>query len=129
MNENNKKTINKILLVIPIFIVIFYPILSLADFVLCVNECGYEDLIKMINAIIDWVIKVSVPLAALIFAYAGFLYMSTGVKDQKARARQIFKNVFIGFVLVLSAWLIVTTITNKLLNPDFKGSIPLEGVK
>lgn len=114
-----------------IFSMIFMaPILTSGDgFVPCTDNCGYKDLIIMINNIIDWVVKISIPLAAVIFAYAGFLYMLTGIKDEKARARIIFKNVLIGFIFILSAWIIVTTITNNLLSSDFKGAIPIEGVK
>ena len=72
---------------------------------------------------------ISVPVAAGVFAWAGFKYMTSAVVDQKAAAKAMLQKVFIGFVVILAAWLIVTTITNTLLSPEFKQAVPVEGVK
>jgi hypothetical protein len=111
-------------------ILIIAPILASAqNFVPCDKNCGYNDLLIMINRIIKWIMLTSVPVAAGLFAWAGILYMITGVQDQKTKAKNIFKNVLIGFVCILSAWIIVTTITNALLNTEFEGVVPIEGSK
>jgi hypothetical protein len=93
------------------------------------RECGYEDLIKLVNNIIDWIIIISAPVAAGVFAWAGITYMTTGVADQKSYAKSMMTKVFIGFVVILAAWIIVTTITNVLLTPAAKSAVPVEGVK
>ena len=71
---------------------------------------------------------VSAPIAAGVIAWAGFLYMTTGVSDQKSAAKKIIQKVFIGFVFILSAWLIVTTIVNALLSDEVRGAVPVQGV-
>jgi zinc transporter ZupT len=90
------------------------------------NECGFNDLMKLINNIIDWIIKISVPVAAGVFAWAGFLYMTTAVADNKNKAKRMFWSVFKGFVFILSAWIIVKTIMLALLNPSFMNNIPVK---
>ena len=93
------------------------------------RECGYADLIELVNTIITWIIMISVPVAAGVFAWAGIKYMTTGIADQKSVAKEMIKKVFIGFVFILAAWIIVTTVTNTLLKDEFKKAVPVQGVK
>lgn len=69
------------------------------------------------------------PVAAGVFAWAGFTYMTTGIVDKKSEARSMINKVFIGFIVILSAWIIVNTITNTLLSDKngFKEAVPVEG--
>ena len=123
--------------ILPILIILFIlitPVFSFAQgpFVPdCGTQgnCGYQDLLKMVNNIIKWIIMISVPVAAGVFAWAGFIYMTTGIADQKSYAKGMLWKVFWGFVAILSAWIIVNTITNTLLSPDFKSAVPVEGTK
>mgnify|MGYP001587001626 CR=1 FL=1 len=96
-------------------------------------ECSYKHLLELVNKIINWIIMISVPVAAGVFAWAGFKYMTTGISDQKSEAKAMINKVFIGFVVILSAWIIVNTITSALLRgpgdegEDFRSSVPVEG--
>lgn len=74
---------------------------------------------------------ISIPIAAGVFAWAGFTYMTTAVMDQKSYAKSMINKVFIGLVFILSAWIIVNTITNTLLTDEngFKQAVPVEGTK
>jgi len=91
------------------------------------NDCGYNDLLKLVNEIIKWIIMISAPVAAGVFAWAGITYMTTGVADKKSYAKSMMTKVFTGFVIILAAWIIVTTITNALLTPAAKSAVPIEG--
>jgi len=83
------------------------------------DECGFEDFIELINNIISFLLFISVPIAVIAFIYSGFLFMtSQGDAAQVSKARGIFKNVAIGFIFVLSAWLIVYLIVTSLLDPE-----------
>ena len=95
----------------------------------CSPNCGYADLLVLVNNIIKWIIWISMPIAAGVFAWAGILYMTTGVADKKSEAKEMLQKVFIGFVVILSAWIIVNTITNTLLDDSFKDAVPVEGTK
>lgn len=71
----------------------------------------------------------AIPVSALVFAWAGFTYMTTGVWDKKAEAKKMLLHVVWGLVFVLSAWIIVTTITRTLLSQEFRNDVPIDGVK
>lgn len=89
------------------------------------RECGYYDLLKLVNNIINWIIMISAPVAAGVFAWAGIVYMTTGVADKKSYAKSMMSKVFTGFVVILAAWIIVNTITNVLLkDPNI---VPIQG--
>ncbi len=106
-------------------LLILIPVITDAGIIPCDNDCDFEDFIQLIRNIIDWIIKISVPVATGVFAWAGFKYMTSGVVDQKSEAKEMIRKVFIGFVVILSAWLIVSTIINALLNEDFRNVIDI----
>ncbi|PIQ92524.1 MAG: hypothetical protein COV70_00325 [Parcubacteria group bacterium CG11_big_fil_rev_8_21_14_0_20_39_22] len=85
----------------------------------CIEECNFNHLIIGIKNITDLLIILAVALAALIFAWAGFLYVTAaGSPGQIEKAHKIFGKVFIGLVLILSAWLIVYFIQTALIDDD-----------
>lgn len=91
----------------------------------CTNDCDFDDLLTLVDNIIEWIILISVPVAAGVIAWAGILYMTTGVASTKEKAKGIIQKVLIGFVAILSAWIIVTTIINSLLRDSFRDDIDL----
>ena len=125
----------KIQILLPIFLalIIIMPVFVNAQggFVPCggkgQHECGYYDLMRLVNNIINWIIMISIPVAAGVFAWAGILYMTTGIVGKKEEAKKMLWKVFWGLVIILSAWLIVTTLTGALLSQEFKDVVPLEG--
>ena len=86
--------------------------------------CDFNMLMKLVNKIINWIIWISAPVAAGVFAWAGIKYMTTGIADQKSEAKDMLQKVFIGFVVILSAWIIVGTSIKALLK-DPK-SVPID---
>lgn len=80
-------------------------------------DCDFNQLIKLIKNVINFLLFViAAPLAAIVFAYAGFLFLtSRGNEQQISQAKQIFWSVLIGFVIAFGAWLIVDAITSALL--------------
>ncbi len=76
-------------------------------------DCGWDELIAAIDRLIDFGMLIAAPLAAIAFVWAGVLYLTAaGNEGQIKKAHGIFKSVLIGFILVLSAWLIVKLILN-----------------
>ena len=81
------------------------------------QSCGFSDLINMINTIITYLIYIAMPLAAISFAYAGWLYLSAGDKPANiSKAKTIFIDVGIGIFLVIASWLIFKLIETTFLN-------------
>lgn len=79
-------------------------------------ECNFTTFMEMLNDLISWLLfTLAMPLAALMFAYAGFLYLTSGVKpEQREKAKKLIGNIIWGLVIALAAWLIVHTILTSL---------------
>lgn len=87
-------------------------------------ECGFNDLVTLAQNLITDLIIISTFLAAIAFAYAGFILLASGGNEnQKNRAKDIFKKVLIGYLWILGAWLLVYTITDVLLDKNAGYSI------
>lgn len=70
--------------------------------------CQACNLVQLADNILRFFVSLSVMIAALMFAYAGFLYVSASSNKQNIdSARKIFTNVFIGLIFVLAAYLII----------------------
>jgi hypothetical protein len=122
------------LLLIPVFSVFAAPIIPCGGHVLDPNTgsiiseqppCDFSYLLKLVDNIINWIILISVPVAAGVFAWAGFTYMTTGISDQKSYAKSMLWKVFWGFAAILAAWIIVGTILDALLAPAIRGTIKI----
>ena len=85
------------------------------------EECNWNGAVALANNLLDFMIYMSVLIAVLLFAFAGFKYMTAGGDvGQIKQAHKIFKNAAIGFVLVLTAWLIVDTILSVLAKAGYQ---------
>ncbi len=112
---------NKILI---LFFGIFFlaiPVISSAQIVPDCGPggCGWDDLVQLAKNSINFLIWIAIPISALMFAWAGFLYISAGGSQDKIKqAHSLFLNVGIGLVIVLGAWLIVSLILFALTDID-----------
>ncbi len=80
-----------------------------------VKNCDICAMGQMAQNIINFLLGLTIPAAALLFAWAGILFFSSrGVPEQINRAKKIFKTVVIGFVIAVSAWLLVNTVIQML---------------
>ena len=77
---------------------------------------GFNELMKLIDNIMKFILfSLAVPIAAIMFAYAGFkLVTSGGSAEAKTRAKTIFFHAVLGIVIAAGAWLIVKTILDIL---------------
>lgn len=81
-----------------------------------INPCDFNYFLFMINKIINFILTVlALPLAAIAFAYAGFLLLfSGGQSSQREKAKSIFWNTAKGLIIIAACWLIVSTILSVL---------------
>lgn len=72
-------------------------------------ECDFEQFVIFINNLIHFLLyDLTLPLAAVIFCYAGFIYLtSNGSTEKTGKAKKIMKNVVIGLLLALAGFLII----------------------
>ena len=85
---------------------------------LITNPCSFKDALTLINGVIRFILfDLVVPIAAIMFFYAGFqLVTSGGSTEKRGLAKKVFTNAVIGLVIAAAAWLIVRTILS-ILNP------------
>jgi len=77
------------------------------------NPDGYGscEFVQTVNNVIQFLIKMSALLAVIVFLYAGFIMVSSrGDSALIEGAKKLFANVLIGFVILLTAFLIINTI-------------------
>ncbi len=88
-------------------------------------ECNACHIVQLAEKVINFIVTISFVVAALLFAYAGFLFFTGGADPGKiTNARSIFTNTIVGIVIILTAWLLVnvilTTLTGQGVNPFTK---------
>jgi amino acid transporter len=75
------------------------------------QPCDFTDFLTLINNVINFTIKfLAIPIAAIMFVYAGFLLVTAGGGEAKTKAKTIFSNAVLGLVIAAGAWVIVRTL-------------------
>ncbi|MBI5139706.1 hypothetical protein HZA26_03815 [Candidatus Nomurabacteria bacterium] len=106
-----------------ILLVFVLPSLSLAaDLVPCGGfmddgvtpqpPCNFNAFIDLIHEVINFILlKLAIPIGAIMFAYAGFLLVTSGGSTESlTKAKHIFWDAFLGLVFVAGAWLIIKAV-------------------
>jgi len=89
------------------------------------DTCNACNLVKLANNVIKFLIVLSILLAAILFMYAGFLFVTSGGNEsQLKKGKEMFKNVFIGIIIVLTGFLIVDTVMKTLAGDSLMGGGP-----
>lgn len=114
-----KKIKTSLFLSLPVIILILIPAVSFAAGLVpdCSPKCQWNDLLKMVNNIITFVLfYMAVPIAAIMFFYAGILLITSAGEssEAKTKAKSIFFNTVMGLIIALAAWLIIKTLLSIL---------------
>ncbi len=92
--------------------------------------CTFASFLKLVQNVINFLLIIAIPIATAFFAYAGFLVMTSGDNPgQRGRAVQIFKDIGIGVLWILAAWMVVSIIITTIANPKVIPYIPIEKIK
>ncbi|HVV14892.1 MAG TPA: pilin [Candidatus Paceibacterota bacterium] len=84
------------------------------------TSCQACSVIQLIQTLINFMIGLSIPIAMALFAWAGVLYFTAATKEENiSKAKSIFRSVFVGFIIVLGAYLMVETLLHAILNQDY----------
>jgi hypothetical protein len=119
---NNKKLFTGAVSLLLLFMFML-PIFTNAALVPCGNPtqppCDFNYFVLMINGIINWIIGIAGVIFTISAIYGGFLYMTSGENPgNKAKAKTILWSTLLGFVIILTAWLIVYTILTYVVPSD-----------
>ena len=118
------KNIKKFLIFLAVFSIFILPVFSFAAFdplkglipcggatggVTPVQKCDFTAFLTLINNLIDFaLVNMAVPIAAVMFVYAGFeLVTSGGSMEKRGTAKNIFTNAVLGLAVAAAAWIIV----------------------
>lgn len=94
------------------------------------NECTFDHLLMLVSAIVSRLFKYALILSSIVFAYAGFLYLtSQDNPGNRSKAKGIFINVAIGLAVMMGAWVIVNLVLTALVDDSFLSSSPFKTVK
>lgn len=83
------------------------------------TECGVCDLAQLAQNGLNAGIYIAIFIAAILFAWAGWQYVTAGGNPSKAsEARKVFTNVVIGLVIIIAGWLVVDVLMKTLVNQN-----------
>lgn len=81
--------------------------------------CNFNHVVILIQNLISFAFVLIMPIAAIVFMYAGFLFITGGSSpDKRTKARGIFGKAFMGILFVMAAWLIVSLVLQMLGVPE-----------
>jgi hypothetical protein len=75
--------------------------------------CDFNAFLKEIRTVINWLFVIAIPIAIVLFAYGGILYI-LGTPGNRKKANGVFTATGIGFGIMLIAWVSVYTIVSWL---------------
>jgi hypothetical protein len=80
------------------------------------DACNFNELMHLINNIISFILfGLAIPIAGIMFAYAGFtLLTSGGSSGAKTKAKEIFFSAAVGLVISFVAYIIVVFVLKTL---------------
>ena len=120
----------KILIYSLVYLTAFVPAIAFAqgagNLVPCEGaDCQVDDFFELVFNVINFVIFLGIVFSSIVFAYAGFLYITAqGDTSKVKKATKIFTGVAVGLLLAFTSFLIIQLITSSLgLN---KENIPIE---
>ncbi len=111
--------IKKLAIFTSIFLMLILPTFSFAaglvpdcDNLTPTTQCDFTAFMTLIDTVIKFILfNMAVPIAAIMFAYAGFLMVTSGGStESRTKAKSIFTNAALGLIFAAAAWLIIKTI-------------------
>ncbi len=88
-------------------------------------DCSVCDLAQLAQNILNAGVYILVVLAAVMFAWAGFEFLtSAGSSEKYGRAKRVFTNVTVGLIILLVSWVCVDTLMKSFVKDDTGGFGP-----
>ena len=83
------------------------------------DPCDWCSLMQLVDNVIDFLFVLFTLAAVAMLMYVGFkMVMSQGNSEAWSEGKKMFSNLIVGFVIFISAWLIVDTILKMLIDPE-----------
>lgn len=79
------------------------------------NPIGYSTFMDFVQAILQVVLKIGIPVAAIFIIYSGFLFVKAqGNETELTKAKSAFTYAVIGTAILLGSWLLATGIESTI---------------
>jgi len=83
----------------------------------CGADCGFEELIELVENIIKFLIYLTIFATVVTFIYSGFIFLTKGdIATARGESKKMAANAAKGLLLTLFAWLIITSVLTLLTN-------------
>lgn len=111
-----------LLLILMVSIPLFVHAQTLPTIIPCGTQanpasCEVCHLYILASNIIDFLLIIIIPLAALVIAYGGFLYLTSGGSPGSAdKGKRAIRSGIFGIIIAFFAWVIINTIISVLSN-------------
>ncbi len=81
--------------------------------------CTVCHIAELAQNLLNSAIFLAVFMSAILFAYAGWLYLTNEALHAQNEARGLFKDVIIGLIVILGAWLVIDTLMKTVSGGDY----------
>lgn len=90
------------------------------------QSCTQCDILHLLKHVIDFILVAATPMLATLFFIIAGVYMMLGGDNSSmlSTGKNMFKNTFIGLLIVMLAWLITNTLIQSLADPSIFGGGP-----
>lgn len=79
------------------------------------NPISYNNIMDFVQAILQVVLKIGIPVAAMFIIYSGFLFVKAqGNEKELAEAKKAFTYAVIGTAILLGSWLLAQGIASTI---------------
>ena len=79
------------------------------------NPIGPDNVMEFVQMILEVVMKIGIPVAALFIIYSGFLFVKAqGNEQELEKAKKAFTYAVIGTAILLGSWLLATGIESTI---------------
>lgn len=79
------------------------------------NPIRYSTFMDFVKAILEVVLKIGIPVAAMFIIYSGFLFVKAqGNEQELVKAKHAFTYAVIGTAILLGSWLLATGIESTI---------------
>lgn len=86
------------------------------------RACTYCDLLQLVKNVIDFLVYLIFPIAAIMIIWGGIVVMTAGDSSERAgEGKKIITAAVVGILIALLSWLILDTII-QVTAPNFKVS-------
>lgn len=72
------------------------------------EACGWPELVRLINQLIQFVFFLTSIIATISIAYAGWLFLTSGDNaGNRTKAKGILWNTVVGIIIIFTGWIVV----------------------